>query len=118
MKFAILGIACFGFLLIAPLAHAQSGCRPWGPDSLRGPMRYLIPQGASGADFRSACRAHDACYARPGADRSDCDCQFREQLMRACERARNPRRCRRVAMIMYRSVRKYGDQPFQESQRR
>ena len=81
-------------------------------------MRYLIPQGAYGADFRAACRAHDACYGREGADRATCDCQFRDQLMRECEGSRNPRRCKRIAMLMYRSVRKYGDQPFEESQKR
>ncbi|MCH2182598.1 MAG: hypothetical protein MK108_11385 [Mariniblastus sp.] len=116
MKFVILGIGCFSFLLTASVTHGQNACRPCGPDSLRGPLRYLIPQGAGGADFRSACRAHDACYSRAGADRNACDCRFREQLMRECERSRNPRRCRRVAMIMYRSVRKYGDQSFRKSQ--
>lgn len=118
MKMGIGFLTPLFFLWLLAVAGAQNDCRPCGPASLRGPMRYLIPQGAYGADFRAACRAHDACYGREGAERATCDCQFREQLIRECERSRNPRRCKRIAMLMYRSVRKYGAQPFEESQKR
>ena len=114
-------IAVFGIILIlvgfmAADLKAQSGCRPCGPESIKGPMRYLIPQGSSGADFRVACKAHDECYTKPGSDRSECDIQFRDAMLKQCEHSRNPRRCRRVAMMMYLSVRKYGEKPFRESQ--
>lgn len=116
MRIAVFGIVCIVCLLVTPRLNAQSGCRPCGPDSLRGPMRYLIPQGAAGADFRFACKAHDECYVTPGANRSVCDCQFRDNLLKQCQHSRNPRRCRRVAMMMYRSVRKYGENAFRQSQ--
>lgn len=54
-------------------ADAWLQSRPCGPDSLRGPLRLLIPQGAFGGDFRPACRRHDACYDTPGASRAACD---------------------------------------------
>ena len=116
MRQAFVGIIVLVGLWMASSSQAQSDCRPCGPESLKGPMRLLIPQGAAGVDFRVSCKAHDECYVTAGADRSACDCQFLDSMLKQCEKSRNPRRCRRVAKIMYRSVRKYGDKAFQESQ--
>ncbi|MCH2179794.1 MAG: phospholipase [Mariniblastus sp.] len=116
MRHFIFGISMVVGLLMASSSQAQKSDRPCGPESLKGPMRLLIPQGAAGIDFRVSCKAHDECYVNSGSDRSVCDCQFRDSMLKQCEQSRNPRRCRRVAKIMYRSVRKYGDKAFEESQ--
>jgi hypothetical protein len=90
--------------------------RPCGPDSIRGPLRLLIPQGAYGADFRPACRAHDACYDTPGANRAACDAKFLEDMLCACEQSRHPALCRRKARAMYRITAKRGEKSFREAQ--
>lgn len=92
---------------------ADNGCRTCGPNSMQGPLKYLIPQGASGADFRLACTAHDDCYAFGWARRSECDQEFLNSMLCQCQNSRNPRRCSRVAKIMYRSVRRFGGKPYE-----
>ncbi len=90
--------------------------RPCGPDSLKGPLRLLIPQGAFGADFRPACRSHDACYDTPYANRAACDKQFLDDMLCACEDSRHPVLCRMVARSMYRATDKHGDESFRSAQ--
>lgn len=90
--------------------------RPCGPDRLKGPLRRLIPQGAFGADFRPACRAHDACYDTPGADKASCDRTYLRSMESACESSRSPVLCRMVARAMYRPVSRHGDDAFQSAQ--
>jgi len=89
---------------------------PCGPDSLKGPLRRLIPQGAFGADFRPACRAHDACYDTPGADKSTCDRNYLRAMECACESSRHPVLCRMVARAMHRPVSRNGDEAFESAQ--
>lgn len=89
---------------------------PCGPDSLTGPLRRLIPQGAFGADFRPACRAHDACYDTPGADKATCDRNYLRAMECACESSRHPVLCRMVARVMHRATSRHGDDAFQSAQ--
>ena len=89
---------------------------PCGPDSLKGPLRRLIPQGAFGADFRPACRAHDACYDTPGADKRSCDRNYLRAMECACASSRHPILCRMVARTMYRATSRHGDDAFQSAQ--
>ena len=114
----LLAFVCFSGLLCGGNERllAQSSSRPCGPDSIKGPLRLLIPQGAAGADFRSACRNHDACYDQLGSNRHQCDLQFRADMLCACESARNPRRCKRKANTMYKLVAKHGGEAFSSAQ--
>ncbi len=81
--------------------------RPCGPAYLKGPIRYLFPQGVAGADFKPACRCHDRCYETP-TTQADCDERFRRNLECACESSRSKILCRFVARIMHASVRAFG----------
>lgn len=90
--------------------------RPCGPDSLKGPLRLLIPQGAFGADFRQACRRHDACYDTPGANRAACDARFLDDMLCSCASSRHPVLCRMTARIMHRATAKNGEEAFRSAQ--
>lgn len=90
--------------------------RPCGPDSIPGPLRLLIPQGAYGADFRQACRTHDACYDTPGVDRAACDAQFLHSMLGACDHSRHPMLCRRRARLMHRITTRHGEKSFLDAQ--
>lgn len=79
---------------------------PCGPDWITGADRALIPQSWAGADFRSACRRHDACL-NSGYDRQGCDSQFHRDMMNSCQYSSRPRECRRVASLMSRVTRSY-----------
>jgi len=105
---------CFTASLQAADPMLQS--RPCGPDSVTGPLRLLIPQGAFGADFRPACRSHDACYDTPGADRAACDRRYLETMNCACEQSRHPVLCRMVARAMYRATSRLGEVSFRSAQ--
>ena len=84
--------------------------RPCGPNSMPKVLKLLIPQGAAGADFRPACRKHDSCYKKgSGKSKSQCDCQFRIDMLKACDCSRRPKRCRRRAKVMYWAVDRFGD---------
>ena len=97
-------------------ADAWLQSRPCGPDSLRGPLRLLIPQGAFGGDFRPACRRHDACYDTPGASRAACDARFLADMLGSCADARHPVLCRMTARVMHRATTKRGEEAFQSAQ--
>ncbi len=86
------------------MAHAD--WRPCGPGNSCGGNR-LIRQGFFGADFRSACAQHDACYAA-GGNRKACDVQFRNNMYAACACSDNPARCQRKANHYYRAARLFG----------
>ncbi len=90
--------------------------RPCGPDGMRGPLRYLIPQGVAGADFRPACRRHDACYGVPSVDRNQCDKQFLRDMQCACKDSRHPIRCRITARLMYAATRVGAGEAFERAQ--
>jgi hypothetical protein len=111
-------VFCLGCLAASARAdESLADSRPCGPDSLRGPLRWLIPQGAFGADFRPACRAHDACYDTLGANRAECDARFLSGMLRACESSRRPCLCRMTARLMYRVTAKRGADSFAAAQR-
>ena len=81
--------------------------RPCGPDAIRGPLRFLLFQGCAGADFRDACRRHDACYDTIGSDRNACDRTFLEEMLAECPKSKNPARARYRARFAYLGV-KFG----------
>jgi hypothetical protein len=114
------GILCLMIALggAAPLPAEESllQSRPCGPDSVTGPLRLLIPQGAFGADFRPACRSHDACYDTPGADRDACDSRYLRAVLCACEQSRHPVLCRMVARSMHRVTHRHGEESFRSAQ--
>jgi hypothetical protein len=103
-------------LLPATEVRGQNTCRPCGPAYLRGPLSLLIPQGAAGADFRPACRRHDACYEIPGVDKRACDREFLRGMHAACENSRHPLWCRFVANQMHRVTANRGWEAFLLSQ--
>lgn len=111
-------LAMVAVLPVAPLSanDALLRARPCGPDSVRGPLRLVIPQGAFGGDFRPACRAHDACYDTPGSDRTSCDDRFLADMLGACADARFPALCRRAARAMHRSTARHGEESFRSAQ--
>ncbi len=90
--------------------------RPCGPDSIKGPLRYLFFQGCAGADFREACRRHDACYDTVGSCRACCDREFLEALLAECERSRFPAHARFRARISYWAVRVAGRSAWEAAQ--
>ena len=115
------GIVVLFVLTTASGAHAGTpesilDARPCGPDSVTGPLRWLIPQGAFGADFRPACRGHDACYDTPFANRSQCDQQFLNGMLQACDQSTHPVLCRRKARLMHRMTSRHGASSFQSAQ--
>jgi len=81
--------------------------RPCGPDFLCGPLRHFLFQGCVGADFRDACRRHDACYDTIGSDRSTCDRRFLDELLAECPKSKNSARARYRAHLAYFGV-KFG----------
>jgi hypothetical protein len=114
-------LVLFTALVAAMTAEARAGdrwleARPCGPDSLKGPLRLLIPQGAFGADFRQACRRHDACYDTPGASRAACDARFLDDMLCSCDSSRHPALCRMTARIMHRATAKNGAEAFRSAQ--
>ena len=90
---------------------------PCGPDSMKGPLRKLIPQGAFGADFKPACVAHDACYDTPNSSKSNCDAKYLQDMYCACSQSTRPILCRMTARIMARATRKHGQSSFDAAQR-
>ncbi len=96
---------------------ADMGPRPCGPDSLTGPLRMLIPQGVGGADFRPACRRHDACYDTPGSNKTQCDRRYRREMLGTCRNSRHPILCRMTANLMYGFTAFGGDEAFVSAQR-
>lgn len=90
---------------------------PCGPDSIRGPIRFLLLQGFRGADFRDACRRHDDCYDRLGENRKCCDDRFLCELLADCENSRQPLRCRRKARMTHWLVDRFGEGAFRSAQR-
>ena len=110
LKSLVIGLVfCY---LTGSAAVADSPC---GPSSRNGPLARLIPQEYHGADFRPACRAHDACYGCVGSDKAECDRQFYQDMRCACENSRSPQRCKTMARTMYRATRIGGDRAFRDA---
>ncbi len=115
-RLALLSVVMF---ILAMASAEASGLdrRPCGPDSMTGPLRLLVPQGVFGADFRPACRRHDACYDSPGASKDVCDRAFLTEMRSACANSRTPRLCRFVAGLMHRATARRGARAFVSAQR-
>ena len=98
-------IAIVATLLSTPAWAECSAGRPCGPESLKGPLAKLIPQGVFGADFKPGCRRHDRCYGTLGSDKDACDARFLSEMQCACKQSKHPTLCRAVARLMYLSLR-------------
>lgn len=113
-------IFCIAITLCCVSANAQRpdlmAC-PCGPDWIVGADRNLIPQTWHGADFRAACRQHDACLSNGSINRRRCDRNFAKDLKAACRNSSRPGECRRVASLMSRAVRSYGGRELTPSQK-
>ncbi len=90
--------------------------RPCGPDSIRGPLRYLFFQGCAGADFRDACRHHDACYDTIGSHRRSCDRAFLEEMLATCAQSKDPAPARFRAYFAYFGVKLGGKGAWKSAQ--
>lgn len=86
--------------------------RPCAPSWMRGPLKWLIPQQVGGADFRPACRVHDACYGAGLWSRRSCDLAFRDNMMAACACSRHPLACRVTAQTMFLTTRVLGGRSY------
>lgn len=67
------------------------------------------PTGGHSELFYPACIKHDLCYhhepATRGLSKSDCDKNFRSDLLQSCDLAKNRKYCEIWAKIMYEGVR-------------
>jgi hypothetical protein len=90
----------------------SQACRPCGPGFLG---NIFVAQGFADVDFRDACRAHDHCYTTD-CPRKDCDVQFREDMLGACECSSHPALCRLRAWRWYWQVRLGGGLGYWQSQ--
>lgn len=90
--------------------------RPCGPDSIKGPLRYLFFQGCAGADFRAACRRHDACYDTIGSHPADCDREFLNALLAECPKSKWPAHARFRAYLAYWAVSVAGHPSWEAAQ--
>lgn len=90
--------------------------RPCGPDSIRGPLRFLVFQGCAGADFREACRRHDACYDTIGSHRHACDRNFLKEMLAECHKSKHPFRARYRAHFAYFGVKLGGKGAWKSAQ--
>ncbi len=106
-------------LLLSMLALAvcagctSQACRPCGPGFLG---NKLIPQRIADVDFRDACYQHDHCY---GTDcpRKQCDVNFRDEMLCACQCSSHPALCRMQAWKWYWLTRVGGGPAHRISQR-
>ncbi len=90
--------------------------RPCGPDAICGPLRFLLFQGCAGADFRDACRRHDACYDTIGSHRHVCDRIFLEEMLAECPKSKHPFRARYRAHFAYFGVKLGGKGAWKSAQ--
>jgi hypothetical protein len=90
--------------------------RPCGPDGVKGPLRYLFFQGCAGADFRSACRRHDLGYDTLGADKTEVDLKFLDELLEESKKSKFPCFARYRARLGYFGVSVVGDCAWNSAQ--
>jgi hypothetical protein len=91
-----------------------------------GPAGARVPDGYKAASFLPACGAHDLCYSKCGMTQSDCDTQFRADLLKICEKtypptsptsAANLPGCISLAETYHGGVRYFGTNAFLDAQR-
>jgi hypothetical protein len=85
---------------------------PCAPSRMPDFLKRLIPQEFAQADYRPACRRHDACYTASGFSRRACDRQFLGDLWSTCRNSTRPIRCRQRANMMFVAVRLFGRSSF------
>ena len=116
-------LSSLGLLVIlGHVAFAQSNSsladtRPCGPDNIPQFLKFLIPQGFKGADFRDACRRHDRCYSTSGISKQQCDMGLKKSVLNECKNSSSPLRCKMRARVMYWLVRYTGGAAFRSSRR-
>ena len=91
--------------------------RPCGPDSLKGPLRYLLFQGCAGADFRASCVRHDLCYDTPGSCKRKCDEALLQGLLEESSHSKFPLKARFRAHFAYLGVRWFGNSAWKSAQK-
>jgi RHS repeat-associated protein len=95
----------------------QNGCGAKGG--------FQFPQEFVFWTFEAACNAHDLCWGTCGADKDDCDRQFRDDLYSMCEPYNSwippfPKLysdCRNLAYAYYLGVSLGGQNPFDKAQK-
>jgi hypothetical protein len=74
------------------------------------------PSGGHAGLFYPACIKHDLCYhhepASSGLSKSECDKNFRSDLLELCKDAKNQKYCKTWAKIMYEGVRVGGAKAY------
>lgn len=85
------------------------------------------PDGRCRPAYTAPCDEHDRCYQTCGADKDECDREFRDAMQAVCEAAGNPEgsesiwgwnpNCSSYARIYYEAVKRYGGDAFEERQR-
>lgn len=74
------------------------------------------PSGGHTDLFYSSCIKHDYCYhhepATNGLSQKDCDEQFLENALSACQDASDKKKCENWAKVMYRGLRGFGKLAF------
>ncbi|MEM6278602.1 MAG: hypothetical protein AAF733_03930 [Verrucomicrobiota bacterium] len=108
-----------GLTPLPALAETWQEKCPCGPDSVKGPFRILLllGQGHRGADFRDACRTHDACYDTVGKSQEFCDDLFLKDLLTAAEKSRQPRFARFKAKLNHWLVVRFGKGAYDSAQK-
>lgn len=91
------------------------------PGALCGAVK---PAGFKQVHLGQACKEHDACYARAGSTKKQCDAEFRDLISRTCEttlsgplRELGRRQCLRTADFFYDAVKMNGCDAFISAQR-
>lgn len=102
-------------LTVALLSNGTAVCgddAPCGPSWMPDSLKRFIAQDFANADYRPACRCHDACYQASGISRRQCDRRFRRHLLAACRNSTRPIRCRQKANMMFVAVRVFGRRSY------
>lgn len=78
----------------------------------------FVPDAIGSINFGTACKMHDACYDKCGADRIACDVQFRRDVMRECAKLDGMGRafCKTTAVDYAVSVDTLGVSAFKKAQ--
>lgn len=123
------------FLLFASIAHAgqhcgaegdwRSGFIPdkWPPAEARNYFKLLLGK-VDTVHVNKACKRHDDCYGKIGANKNECDKQFLNNMISECDRVYDSiselpilKACHLAANGYYDVVDKKGDTAFNNAQK-
>jgi len=76
-----------------------------------------VPENIGATSFQGPCKRHDICYGTLGSIKSQCDNNFLQDMLRACEPNGMTPLCVTGAYTYYWFVRGFGDGPFKDGQR-